>query len=202
MLINFKCNIVEKILDTHKFWNQIRLNWENIIDQCYRKRVRNRTLCLYWNVSSTRSTLITVFKILVPLIGLSFSNPRHCPTFNFVPLYLSTSKILHCLPYLLHMSTVSLARVLSQKLEIACQYCSLIHPKTLGHFLVYSKYSKDLLRDFLVSPAVKTLPFIAGQQVPSCWGAKTPHASGPKHQNIRQKQYYNKFNRDLKNCLN
>lgn len=98
MLINFKCNTIEKILDTHKFWNQIRLNWENIIDQCYRKCVRNRTLCLYWNVSSTRSTLITVFKILVPLIGLSFSNPRHRPTFNFVPLYLSTSKILYCLP--------------------------------------------------------------------------------------------------------
>ena len=45
------------------------------------------------------------------------------------------------LTYLLHLLTVSLARVLSQKLEIACQYCSLIHPKALGHFLVYSKYS-------------------------------------------------------------
>ena len=28
--------------------------------------------------------------------------------------------------------------------------------------------------------------------------AKIPHASGPKHQNIKQKQYCNKFNEDLK----
>ena len=27
------------------------------------------------------------------------------------------------------------------------------------------------------------------------WGAKIPHASRPKHQNIKQKQYYNKFNK-------
>ena len=30
------------------------------------------------------------------------------------------------------------------------------------------------------------------------WGAKIPHTSGPKNQNIKQKQYYNKFNKDLK----
>ena len=30
-------------------------------------------------------------------------------------------------------------------------------------------------------------------------GAKIPHASGPKNQNIKQKQYYNKFNKDFKN---
>ena len=29
-------------------------------------------------------------------------------------------------------------------------------------------------------------------------GAKIPHASGPKNQNIKQKQYCNKFNKDLK----
>ena len=30
-------------------------------------------------------------------------------------------------------------------------------------------------------------------------GAKIPHASGPKDQNIKQKQYCNKFNKDFKN---
>ena len=29
-------------------------------------------------------------------------------------------------------------------------------------------------------------------------GAKMPHASWPKHKNIKQKQYCNKFNKDLK----
>ena len=29
-------------------------------------------------------------------------------------------------------------------------------------------------------------------------GAKIPQASWPKNQNIKQKQYYNKFNKDLK----
>ena len=29
--------------------------------------------------------------------------------------------------------------------------------------------------------------------------AKIPHASRPKNQNIKQKQYYNKFNKDFKN---
>ena len=31
------------------------------------------------------------------------------------------------------------------------------------------------------------------------WGAKIPHASGPKNQNIKQKQYCNGFSRDFKN---
>ena len=31
------------------------------------------------------------------------------------------------------------------------------------------------------------------------WGARIPHALRPKHQNIKQKQYCNKFNKDLKN---
>ena len=29
-------------------------------------------------------------------------------------------------------------------------------------------------------------------------GAKIPHALGPKNQNIKQKQYCNKFNKDFK----
>ena len=50
------------------------------------------------------------------------------------------------------------------------------------------------------SPVVKISPsntesagLIPGQ------GAKIPHASRPKHQNIKQKQYYNKFNKGILN---
>ena len=48
------------------------------------------------------------------------------------------------------------------------------------------------------SPVVKTLPSNAGGEdsIPG-QGAKTPHASQPKNQNIKQKQYCNKFNKDF-----
>ena len=47
---------------------------------------------------------------------------------------------------------------------------------------------------------VKTLLSNAGGEgsIPG-WGAKTPHASWPKKQNIKQKQYCKKFNKDFKN---
>ena len=47
---------------------------------------------------------------------------------------------------------------------------------------------------------VKTLPSNAGgvASIPG-WGAKIPHALGPKNQNIKQKQYCNKLNKDVKN---
>ena len=32
-----------------------------------------------------------------------------------------------------------------------------------------------------------------------CQGTKIPHTSGPKNQNRKQKQYCNKFNKDVKN---
>ena len=46
---------------------------------------------------------------------------------------------------------------------------------------------------------VKTSSFNAGGVglIPG-HGAKIPHASGPKHQNVKQKQYCNKFNKDFK----
>ena len=45
---------------------------------------------------------------------------------------------------------------------------------------------------------VKTSPSNAGGagSIPG-WGAKIPHASWPKHQNMKQKQYCNKFNKDF-----
>ena len=44
---------------------------------------------------------------------------------------------------------------------------------------------------------VKTLPSMQVVWV-RFLDAKIPHASQPKNQNTRQKQYYNKFNKDLK----
>ena len=45
----------------------------------------------------------------------------------------------------------------------------------------------------------KTLPFNegGGSLIPG-WGAKIPHASWWKTQNIEQKQYCHKFNKDFK----
>ena len=49
-------------------------------------------------------------------------------------------------------------------------------------------------------PVVMTLPSNAAGvgSIPGR-GAKIPHASWPKNQNIKQKQYCNKFNKDFKN---
>ena len=46
---------------------------------------------------------------------------------------------------------------------------------------------------------VKTSPSNAGVvgSIPG-WGAKIPHASWPKNQNIKRKQYGNKFNKNFK----
>ena len=51
----------------------------------------------------------------------------------------------------------------------------------------------------LSGPVVKTLPSNAEAvgSIPG-WGAKIPHALRPKNQNIKQKQYCNKFNKDFK----
>ena len=55
-------------------------------------------------------------------------------------------------------------------------------------------------RDFPDSPVIKTSPFNAEDMgsIPDR-GTKIPHALRPKNQNIRQKQYCNKFNEDFKN---
>ena len=54
--------------------------------------------------------------------------------------------------------------------------------------------------DFNGSPVVKILPSNAGGagSIP-VWGDKIPCASQPKTQNIKQKQYCNKLNKDFKN---
>ena len=59
--------------------------------------------------------------------------------------------------------------------------------------------SRVTKRDFPSGPVVKTSSSSAGGtgSIPG-WGAKIPHASRPKNQNIKQKQYCNKFNKDFK----
>jgi len=54
--------------------------------------------------------------------------------------------------------------------------------------------------DFPGGPLVKTLPSNAGGvgSIPG-HAAKVPYALWPKNQNIKQKQYCNKCNEDLKN---
>ena len=52
--------------------------------------------------------------------------------------------------------------------------------------------------DFPGGPVVKTLLSNAAGSIPD-QGAKISHASGPKNQNIKQKQYCNKFNKEFKN---
>ena len=53
--------------------------------------------------------------------------------------------------------------------------------------------------DFPGSPVVKTSPFNARDVGSPGQGDKIPHALQPKHQNIKQKQCSNKFNKDFKN---
>ena len=55
-------------------------------------------------------------------------------------------------------------------------------------------------RDFPGGSVVRTLPSDAGHagSIPG-QGVKVPHTSGPKIQNIKQKQYCNRFSKDFKN---
>ena len=57
----------------------------------------------------------------------------------------------------------------------------------------------EAVRDLPGGPVVKTSPSMAGSSssIPG-QGAKIPHASQLKNQNLKLKQYYNKFNKDFK----
>ena len=65
--------------------------------------------------------------------------------------------------------------------------------------LSLGSYFKNMRRDFPGGPVVKTSPSSAGGVGSiSGLGGKIPHASQPKNQNIKQKQYCNKLSKDLK----
>ena len=69
------------------------------------------------------------------------------------------------------------------------------------HLQFYQFFKRILWGDFPGGPVVGTSPSNAGGWgaglIPGR-GAGIPHASGPKNQNVEQKQYCNKFNKDLK----
>ena len=67
------------------------------------------------------------------------------------------------------------------------------------HYHLYLS-GKNTGEDFPHGPVVNTLPSSArgAGSIPG-QGAKVPHASWPKNQNIRQKLYCNKFKEDIKN---
>ena len=53
--------------------------------------------------------------------------------------------------------------------------------------------------DFSGGPMVKTPSNARGVDLIPIWEAEIPHALQPKNQNIKQKKYCNKFNKDFKN---
>ena len=63
--------------------------------------------------------------------------------------------------------------------------------------LEFPLLKKEMTGDFPGGSGVKTSPSNAGGvgSIPGR-GAKIPHALWPKNQNIKQKQYYNKLNKD------
>ena len=73
-----------------------------------------------------------------------------------------------------------------------------LHPTAL--FIPRGSLLQAVDRDLPGGPVVQTLPFNSGGvgSIPAP-GAKIPHASRPKKQNIKQKQYCNPFNKGFKN---
>ena len=74
---------------------------------------------------------------------------------------------------------------------------------SLSPWGTYVEYGfKNMVLGLPWRPVVKTLPSSAGSvgSIPG-WGAKIPHASWPKNQNIKQKQYCNKFNKNFKKLV-
>ena len=56
---------------------------------------------------------------------------------------------------------------------------------------IYVKECRDSPRVKTMSPKAEGVGLIPG------WEARTPHASQPKNQNIKQKQYCSQFNKDF-----
>ena len=65
--------------------------------------------------------------------------------------------------------------------------------------MLQSRLEKSESEDFPGCPVDSTSSNAEGAGSLPGWGAKIPHASGPKDQNIKQKQYRSKFNKGFKN---
>ena len=64
--------------------------------------------------------------------------------------------------------------------------------------MLQSRLEKSESEDFPGCPVDSTSSNAEGAGSLPGWGAKIPHASGPKIANIKQKQYCNKLNEDFK----
>ena len=72
-------------------------------------------------------------------------------------------------------------------------------PEFQPRSLYLESYNNNNNRDFPGGPVVKILPSnVRGAGSIPGWGAKIPHTTRPKNQNIKQQQYWNKFNQDFK----
>ena len=60
--------------------------------------------------------------------------------------------------------------------------------------VVYLKYTAG---DFLGGPVLKTAFQCRGMGLIPGWETKIPYASQPRTQSIKQKQYWNQFNKDF-----
>ena len=78
-------------------------------------------------------------------------------------------------------------------------FCEIMVITNIGG-VSFNVFTKRKCGNFSGSPVVKTSPSSAGGEglIPS-WQAKIPHASWAKKQNIKQKQYCNKLNKNFKN---
>ena len=79
--------------------------------------------------------------------------------------------------------------------RMVCSFCACLLPPR--DFIFHSSRIRE--RDFPSGPLLKAPPSTAGDtgSIPG-QGGKILHASGPKNEQVKQKQYCNRFSKDLK----
>ena len=118
-----------------------------------------------------------------------------------VELMIPSNHLILCHPLLLLPSIFPNIRVFSNEYTLH-QVVKVVEDLEGRRSIIFWGMSlkRGLTQDFPGSPVVKTSPSNAGVVgfIPGR-GAKIPHASWPKNQNIKQKQYCNKFKKDFEN---
>ena len=136
--------------------------------------------------------------ILLPVRALSCSQP---PPLLYQGLVLTTNRIWQRWWYgappdsfIKKLCSFSLVLSLSSSLSLPVSLLSMSPPAN-NHV---SELRCESSGDFPGGPVIKTLPSNARDEgSKSGRGAKMPHAPGPKSQNIKQKQYCIKFNKNF-----